>query len=214
MSAGVQLEMTAEAAFTSNEKGRIVAWNAGAERLLGHKRDQVLGRLCREIVCGVDSFGNPHCRKLCVPRQMLREKEAIHDFEIDVCRLSGTCIRATLSILIVQGPRASQHQLVHLLKAVPETVAAEPRATPRTGDRQAGAADSAPQAASQEGPLVTPRELEVLLLLAEGAGNLAIAESLFIAEATVRCHVQNILHKTGAHNKLQAVAIARRNQLI
>jgi len=61
---------------------------------------------------------------------------------------------------------------------------------------------------------LTPREREVLLLLAEGLSNGAIAERLFISLNTVRNHVQNLLSKLGAHSKLEAVAIAARNGLV
>jgi DNA-binding NarL/FixJ family response regulator len=57
---------------------------------------------------------------------------------------------------------------------------------------------------------LTPRELEVMQLLAEGASNQAIAERLFISLHTVRNHVQRIITKLGVHSKLEAVAVATR----
>jgi diguanylate cyclase (GGDEF)-like protein len=54
--------------------------------------------------------------------------------------------------------------------------------------------------------LVSPRELEVLLMIAEGAGNGEIAARLVIAETTVQSHVQHILRKLGARNRTDAVA--------
>jgi len=58
------------------------------------------------------------------------------------------------------------------------------------------------------------RELEVLSMLADGAGTDAIASGLFISRNTVRAHVQRVITKLGAHSKLEAVAIARRNGLL
>lgn len=52
-------------------------------------------------------------------------------------------------------------------------------------------------------------EQEVLRLLAEGATNQAIAETLIITERTAKKHVANILAKLGAANRTQAVARAR-----
>jgi DNA-binding NarL/FixJ family response regulator len=57
---------------------------------------------------------------------------------------------------------------------------------------------------------LTPRELEVVQLLADGASNQAIAEQLFISRHTVRNHVQRIITKLGVHSKLEAVAVATR----
>ena len=57
---------------------------------------------------------------------------------------------------------------------------------------------------------LTPRELEVLELLAEGRTNRQIAEALFISESTAGVHVSNILGKLGATNRVEAAAIAYR----
>jgi DNA-binding NarL/FixJ family response regulator len=55
---------------------------------------------------------------------------------------------------------------------------------------------------------LTPREKEILALMAEGADNRAVAESLQISYATVRSHVRSILPKLGARSRLEAVARA------
>jgi DNA-binding NarL/FixJ family response regulator len=56
--------------------------------------------------------------------------------------------------------------------------------------------------------LLTPRELEVLRLLAQGISVPKIAERLFVAEVTVRSHVHHILRKLGLARSFQAVALA------
>lgn len=55
---------------------------------------------------------------------------------------------------------------------------------------------------------LTPREIEVLALLAEGASNQQIAAKLEITVNTVRNHVQSVLAKMEAHTKLEAVVKA------
>lgn len=54
---------------------------------------------------------------------------------------------------------------------------------------------------------LTPREKDVYKLLATGASNKAIAEKLFISEATAKTHIRNILHKLGAASRLDAVLL-------
>jgi DNA-binding NarL/FixJ family response regulator len=61
---------------------------------------------------------------------------------------------------------------------------------------------------------LTPRELEVLGVMAEGGSDKETAERLFISLNTARTHTQNIIRKLGAHSKLEAVVIAVREGVI
>ncbi len=63
-------------------------------------------------------------------------------------------------------------------------------------------------------PNLTPREKEVLTLLATGSRNKEIAKKLVIAERTVKIHVSNILGKLQASNRTEAVAIATKLGLL
>ncbi len=56
--------------------------------------------------------------------------------------------------------------------------------------------------------LLTPRENEILRLLAQGLSNCEISESLFIAEQTTKTHVGHILSKLGLRDRAQAVVLA------
>jgi DNA-binding NarL/FixJ family response regulator len=57
---------------------------------------------------------------------------------------------------------------------------------------------------------LTPREVEVLRMLAEGLDSQAIAARLYISVRTERNHVANILAKLGVHSRLQALLFAIR----
>jgi DNA-binding NarL/FixJ family response regulator len=59
------------------------------------------------------------------------------------------------------------------------------------------------------GPAITPREREILALIASGRANKEIAAALDVSEDTVKRHVSHILGKLGAANRTQAVARAR-----
>ncbi|MBK8021749.1 MAG: hypothetical protein IPK19_10055 [Chloroflexi bacterium] len=61
---------------------------------------------------------------------------------------------------------------------------------------------------------LSERELEVLRLMAEGASNREIAETLVISIGTVKKHSGNIFLKLDAHSRTQAIAIARQHKLL
>jgi DNA-binding CsgD family transcriptional regulator len=61
---------------------------------------------------------------------------------------------------------------------------------------------------------LTPRETEILALVAEGRSNGEIAKQLFISAKTVSVHVSNILGKLDASGRTEAAAIARRRGLV
>jgi LuxR family maltose regulon positive regulatory protein len=73
--------------------------------------------------------------------------------------------------------------------------------------------DDAPAGDKMAEPL-TPREISVLLLLAEGYSNSALAEKLFVSDSTVRTHLRNINMKMGVQSRMQAVSNARRLGII
>lgn len=69
-------------------------------------------------------------------------------------------------------------------------------------------------AEGDEIPVLTPREREVLALLAEGASNKAIARALSVSVHTAKFHVASVAEKLGASGRLEAVAIAIRSGLV
>jgi DNA-binding NarL/FixJ family response regulator len=61
---------------------------------------------------------------------------------------------------------------------------------------------------------LTPRELEVLALIAQGRSNPEIAAALGRAESTMKVHVRNILQKLGTDDRTEAVTIALRRGIL
>ncbi len=59
---------------------------------------------------------------------------------------------------------------------------------------------------------MTPREREVINLIAEGLGNKEIAARLYIATHTVKSHVRNVMEKLTLHTRLQIAAYAHKGE--
>jgi DNA-binding NarL/FixJ family response regulator len=70
------------------------------------------------------------------------------------------------------------------------------------------------QAAADEGPDLTARELEVLALISEGATNKEIAAKLVVSENTARNHVSHILSKLGFSRRSEAAAYAVKKGIV
>ena len=89
---------------------------------------------------------------------------------------------------------------------------------------QAGRSTRAPEAtrilirSAREGPTpghdLTPRELQVLELVADGLSNPEIAKELNVSRSTARAHVSQILSKLGVSNRTEAIALAFRSKLV
>ncbi len=78
----------------------------------------------------------------------------------------------------------------------------------------ANLADAMRRRMAPTGPQLSPRETEVLRLLAEGLGVSAIARQLFVSESTAKTHISKIYEKLGAANRAQAIMSALRAGLL
>jgi DNA-binding NarL/FixJ family response regulator len=117
-------------------------------------------------------------------------------------------VQADYAAFLLQGDRPADQALARSLLAQARAAAtrlgmeALLRRIASLGEAGAGPED------------LTDRELEVLRRIALGASNKRIADELFISLSTVATHIRSILRKTGAANRTEAVAQARRSGLL
>ena len=115
---------------------------------------------------------------------------------------------------IEQAIRALAAGHTHLDPAVQaRLVAAVVRPDSAPGPAPAQPAEPAP-ASGQLPDELTPREAEVLKLIAAGLSNREIAERLVLSGATVKTHINRIFYKTGARDRAQAVRYAYQHGLV
>jgi PAS domain S-box-containing protein len=197
------LDDVSDPAFAVDDGGRIVAWNGAAEAALGHPRVDIRGMACHEIIRGKDALAKRICKKNCLVFQNLRNGKPARRFQMQVRVRAGHHVEAECATLHLRGSN-SELVIIHLLRLWPGSAQ---HSVPWWHNIGA-------QPSAESKPPLTSREGEVLGLLVTGKGTKEMAATLGISPATVRTHVENILHKLGARSRLEAVVIAVRNDLI
>ena len=220
------LARTADGAMLADESGTVVLWNKAAEKLLGFRAENVLGRPCHEVMRGETLSGHAFCSPSCAVGHRLGCGSAVRNFDIRTRTKSGKVIWLNVSSLPVPSRKPGGFLFAHLFRDITKQKkvlglaeelyamlappGSHPLPDPATSRRRS--ADSQP-AAVPEIPHTLPlgkREREILRWLATGMNGKEIAETLCISPVTVRNHIQHILEKLGAHSRLQALAIAFR----
>ena len=210
------VERARDAAIATDAVGRIVFWNGKARELLSDGDHQVLreGRSLHEALQARDVFGNRLSPEGSPLQSMLEEGEGIQGFEMDVHKATGSRTRVSVSVVAVLGPEPDACHMIHLLRErrrrrrtdeLLDRLLADPETSGSSLRRNDGA---------ESLPDLTPRERQVLRLLADGLTTDQIADKLHISVHTVRRHCQNLMRKLGIHSKVEAVALALRRRLI
>ena len=174
------------AVFCTGPDGRIDEWNREAERLTGISAADAEGHHCWDVLPGRDTDGGIVCHPGCSTARLAREDWPVRSLEVLV-RLPVGEKRLILSTIVVHGDNGPM--ILHPIHEASEQAAPAP----------AGGAD----------PTLTPRQREILLLLAQGVRARQIAARLMLSETTVRNHIQGILLALGVHSQLEAAARAR-----
>ncbi|MEX1357228.1 MAG: LuxR C-terminal-related transcriptional regulator [Gaiellaceae bacterium] len=174
-----------DALFAYDADMRIVLWNAEAERLTGVQAAEAVGRSCWDVLHGVDEQGAVICHPGCAGARLAREGWPVPCARMLIRTKEG---RKPVAVSTISMRLPGEKPIVLQLL--------------RNGDV---VGNGKPVDVS-----LTPRQREVLRLLAEGVPAKVIATRLGIAEVTVRNHIQAILIELRCHSQLEAVAEARR----
>lgn len=199
------LANSADGVFAVAPDDRIILWNEAAERLLGFARTEVLGRPCGEVILGENESGGKICFTGCRVTSLARHGRLIENFRISARHRKGHLVPLSVGVVVVPAQRPELSTVVHYLRPLEEIVPNDPGAHPCPIPREH------PEGGNGDKPslsILSPREREILRLMAEGRSAREIADRLFIGYATVRNHTQHVLEKLRMHSKLEAVALA------
>jgi PAS domain S-box-containing protein len=197
----------ADGVFAVDQHMRVAYWNAAAARIFGVDEAAAIGRRCDEIVGGYETSGAPLCTPDCRVVDCAHRGHAAETYDLVRTGVDGTQQWLNVSIIVLRGQRRSSTLTVHLLRDVTSRRGVEQRAS-------AVLAGLGNRERPTDLPPVTRREAEVLRMLACGATNKAIAETLGISTTTVRNHIEHLLAKLGVHSKLEAVVYAAQRGLV
>lgn len=179
-----------DALFAVDTDMHVVSWNPAAEQLTGIPAVHALGRPCWDVLHAVDENGAVVCHPGCSGARLAREGWPVPCRRLLIRTKDGQRL-VFVSTISVRLP-GQKPLVLELLRDGVET-----------------ATDDGPTEST-----LTPRQLEVLRLLADGIPAKLIARRLGIAEVTVRNHIRAILSELHCHSQLEAVAEARRRGLV
>ena len=207
------LENTADGAFVIDEEQHIIFWSKAAQKILGYTPDEVLGQTCYNILRGCDDMGNIVCHHDCHVVVSSLNGNRVSNYNVATRTKSGEMRWINVSILtFLPGPDPATPVVVHLFRDATQTKQNEQFIHQMFDAVERWQKTTAPSAEEESDgspfKALTKREREVLSLLAQGHGTADIAESLSISAATVRNHVQSILHKLHVHSRVEAIAYA------
>jgi PAS domain S-box-containing protein len=194
-----RLARAEDGVWVTTPDGRIVFWNRAAEAALGVRAREVCGRTCAEVLAGRDEQRRRVCGPGCDAPESLNPVGVT--FGVPTHAKDGRDVWLEVMTFTTSGHEAPP-LVVHIFHDVTRTKALIRDLRPHIGQPANG------------GGRLTPRELEVLRLMAAGHGTAAAAARLRVSRATFRNHVQNIFGKLGVHTRLEAVAHATRHRLL
>ncbi len=190
------------AVWVRSVDGNITYLNDRAEKLLGVKAEDCVGRLCYEVIRGMDENGEPLCGPSCRVSCLARTGEDLEPVDMRITGQDGSDLHLRVLMIGVSTPGETEPLIVHCALNTEREhglLGFFERVATRTPHIEPG------RLALRSGAL-TGRELEILSLLAEDMTLHSVANRLNISYTTVRNHVQHVLGKLGVHSIIEAVA--------
>jgi PAS domain S-box-containing protein len=205
------LESASDGLVVVDQAGEIVLVNRRTERMFGYGREELIGQMLEVLV--PEAYTRRHARELASYFAEPRERPMGRGMDLWGRRRDGTQFPVDISLVPLENNQGlfagamirdlvdsvSQSQrLMTLLSDIGEELGTYIGA--RRGPRL--------------GLLLTPRELEVLALAAQGLSAREISVRLTVSPSTVKTHFEHIYAKLGTPDRAAAIAKAMRSGLL
>ena len=184
---------SSDALFVTDRDLTIVSWNEAAAHLTGVPAEEAVGRPCWFVIRAMDEVGGMICHAGCSNARLAIDGWNVRRQELQVRTTSG---RERVSVSTITLMDREAPLVLHVLTEASES------------------ARPAAPAAADRAQRLTPRQTEVLELMAEGVPARQIAARLSITITTTRNHIRAILAELDSHSQLEAIATARRRGIL
>jgi PAS domain S-box-containing protein len=180
-----------DAVFSFDRDLVVRSWNRQTELLTGLSAESAIGRPCWEALAAIDEQGALVCHAGCSCARLAREGWPVPRKTLLV-KTRDHSSRRPLAVSTICVDHDGRELFLHVLE--PATPVSSLQVPARVA--------------------LTPRQREVLMLVADGYSARQIARRLELAEPTVRNHIRAILVELRVHSQLAAVARARKLGLV
>ena len=215
------LASSSDGVFAVGVDNKILFWNKSAQKILGYKPKEVLAKSYKEIIPATDFNGNTGCLRSYSPGNSNNGNSGVENYEIVTNSKKARKIWLNLSVFKVSSSNSEYGMSVYIFRDITrqkiyEKIIIDVISKTDIADQLGSPIASVNKTTDTTNSEIklTTREREILLLLADGHSTKSISSKLYIALSTLRKHIRNIYSKLRAHSMVEALAVARKYDLI
>lgn len=208
------LATSADGAMIVDREGSVVYWNRAAERLMGFRAEEVMGRRCCEVFRGETIGGHLLCTPSCPIASQVGGGRGVRNFDMLTHTKAGRAIWLNVSSLAVPTGKKGQFVAAHLLRDITKQAKVRQMVEELHQEACGTIVKSHEARKGPDPPLQSPatlplteREREILSWAAAGRSNKEIADRLSVSLETVKSHLHRVYHKLGVAGRVEATLL-------
>ena len=112
-----QAYRTSDGMFAVTSDQKIKIWNAAAEKMLGYRPNQVIGKKCYDVLCSNGNTGRVKCSRSCVVVTNAAKGRTTRDFDLECRTADGKPVSINMSVMLpAQG--SGSRDILHVFRDV------------------------------------------------------------------------------------------------